>query len=115
MSLKDLENLTLAEIRQLQKDLEGRAGARERLEQLELVDEIRQLIEVSGFEYQEFISFLQLQLSRKIVKFQHPDDESLTWAGRGRRPFWLKDLIEDGSGKSIENFRVTEKFVPTSK
>jgi len=115
VSHKDLEKLSLAEIRQLQRDLESRAGVREHLDQIELVDRIRRLIEESDFDYQNFVSFLQQELGRKVVKFQHPDDETLTWAGLGRRPFWLKDLIEDGSGKSKEDFRVTERFVSTSK
>ena len=115
MSIKDIENLSLAEIRQLQKDLEDRAGEREHAERIELVDEIRRMIEGSGFDYQNFVSFLQQQLGRKVVKYQHPEDKSLTWSGLGRRPFWLKDLIVEGSGKTIESFRVNERAEPTSK
>ncbi|HRD76940.1 MAG TPA: H-NS histone family protein [Hyphomicrobiaceae bacterium] len=35
------------------------------------------------------------------VKFQHPDDPSLTWSGRGRKPKWLSE-----AGGNIERFRI---------
>lgn len=108
MSITDIENLSLAEIKQLQRVLENRLVERQKMEQIELVNKIRDLIEESGFEYRDFISLLHHELGKKIVKYQHPDNESLTWAGRGRWPFWLKELVESGVGKSIEDFRVAE-------
>src|SRR5699024_10347350 len=30
------------------------------------------------------------------VKYRHPDDASLTWAGRGKRPLWLVAELEKG-------------------
>lgn len=38
------------------------------------------------------------------IKFRHPDDASLTWSGRGKRPNWLQ--AELAKGKQIEDFAV---------
>ena len=38
------------------------------------------------------------------AKFRHPTDPSLTWAGRGRTPLWMTELIEKGEGKGKEDF-----------
>ncbi|HLR17892.1 MAG TPA: H-NS histone family protein [Alcanivoracaceae bacterium] len=38
------------------------------------------------------------------VKFRHPDDPSLTWAGRGKRPLWLVAELE--KGRKLEEFEV---------
>lgn len=38
------------------------------------------------------------------VKFRHPDDASLTWSGRGKRPNWLQ--AELAKGKQIEDFAI---------
>ena len=32
-------------------------------------------------------------------KYQHPDDPTQTWSGRGKPPRWLQDLIEAGANK----------------
>lgn len=32
-------------------------------------------------------------------KYQHPEDSSLTWSGRGRQPDWFKQALEAGSSK----------------
>jgi DNA-binding protein H-NS len=37
-------------------------------------------------------------------KFRHPTDPSLTWAGKGRTPLWMTELIEKGEGKAKEDF-----------
>lgn len=36
---------------------------------------------------------------------QHPEHPNLRWSGRGRRPKWIKELIE--MGKSIDDLRLT--------
>lgn len=38
------------------------------------------------------------------IKYRHPDDSSLTWAGRGKRPLWLQAELE--KGKKLEDFAV---------
>lgn len=35
--------------------------------------------------------------------YQHPEDPSVTWSGRGRKPSWIIEWIE--SGKPIEELR----------
>ena len=34
--------------------------------------------------------------NERPAKFVHPENAELTWTGRGRRPFWLKDLLSQG-------------------
>jgi DNA-binding protein H-NS len=37
-------------------------------------------------------------------KYQNPEDPSQTWAGRGRMPRWINEMIE--TGKSIEDLLI---------
>lgn len=37
-------------------------------------------------------------------KYRHPDDASLTWAGRGKRPNWLEAELK--KGKKVEDFLI---------
>ena len=39
-------------------------------------------------------------------KFQNPSDPSQTWAGRGKTPLWMNELLE--AGKSIDELRIRE-------
>ncbi|WP_111657810.1 H-NS family nucleoid-associated regulatory protein [Isoalcanivorax indicus] len=38
------------------------------------------------------------------VKFRHPQNESLTWTGRGKRPNWLQDEL--AKGEKLEDFAI---------
>jgi DNA-binding protein H-NS len=37
-------------------------------------------------------------------KFQNPERPFETWAGRGRQPLWVTELIQ--AGKNIDDFRI---------
>jgi DNA-binding protein H-NS len=37
-------------------------------------------------------------------KFQNPDDPSQTWAGRGRTPRWINELLK--AGRSMDELRI---------
>ncbi|WP_407690599.1 H-NS histone family protein [Rhodophyticola porphyridii] len=44
--------------------------------------------------------------SRKVSapKYRHPDNPSITWTGRGRRPTWINEAL--AAGKSLEDFEI---------
>lgn len=29
-------------------------------------------------------------------KYRHPDNPTFEWSGKGRKPFWIKDLLDTG-------------------
>lgn len=41
------------------------------------------------------------KMSPPSVIYTHPEDASLTWTGRGRKPQWIVDLVE--AGHSLES------------
>jgi DNA-binding protein H-NS len=40
-----------------------------------------------------------------LPKFQNPAQPDQTWAGRGKQPHWVRDLLE--AGKSIDDLRIS--------
>lgn len=38
----------------------------------------------------------QVEVQRAKTAYVHPDESSLRWSGRGRRPHWLNELIASG-------------------
>lgn len=39
-----------------------------------------------------------------LPKYQNPKNPAETWAGRGKRPHWLRALLR--SGKKLDDFRI---------
>lgn len=40
-------------------------------------------------------------------RFRNPNEPSQTWAGRGKQPRWMADLLR--SGKQMDDFRIAQK------
>lgn len=52
------------------------------------------LIESHGFAVKDI--FPNAKRAPAKPAFRHPDDESLTYSGRGRKPVWLVELEKEG-------------------
>ena len=39
-----------------------------------------------------------------IPKYRHPDDPTVTWTGKGRRPDWIKSALAEG--KSLDDLLI---------
>ena len=98
-----LENLTVAELRQLLQDLPAEIRRREATERKAVVAEMRALATARGFDFEELLagstaSPAPAKHVRKPVpvKFRHPKDSSLTWTGRGRKPTWVVQWLASG-------------------
>lgn len=62
--------------------------------------ELKLAAEQMGFDLFELVSSQGDRASTKRAtkkeEYFHPEDPSLTWSGRGRRPKWFRDLIKKG-------------------
>jgi DNA-binding protein H-NS len=38
------------------------------------------------------------------AKYRHPENPSVTWSGRGRKPGWISDGL--AAGKNLEDFAI---------
>lgn len=69
----------------------------------ETVNSVRQMVQESGFD---FDALFKLKGGR-IAKYRNPANPSDTWTGRGRKPRWLREKIEQAGG---DEAKVLEKF-----
>jgi DNA-binding protein H-NS len=95
----DLESLSRDKLIMLRKSIDKalethdarvKAGARAKVEAI-----AREL----GFSLAELFEAKVKGKSARgslVVKFRHPEDPSLTWSGRGRRPQWYNDAVAGG-------------------
>jgi DNA-binding protein H-NS len=93
----DLDALSLKELKVLEKELPRaieRNAERQKLEaRLELEARAKEL----GYTLPELMD-VSPKKARKAAtaKFAHPEDPSITWSGRGRKPKWFADAVAGG-------------------
>ena len=95
MSEINLDEFSIEQLKSLKTDIDDAIERRQTLELIELRDQIDALIDASPFSLEEV---LEARPARKPIlpKYQHPDDSSLTWTGRGRKPLWVIEQLENG-------------------
>lgn len=95
MSEINLDEFSIEQLKSLKIDIDDAIERRQTLELIELRDQIDALVDTSPFSLEEV---LEARPARKPIlpKYQHPDDSSLTWTGRGRKPLWVIEQLENG-------------------
>lgn len=103
----DLAALTDEQVRQLIKDAEALLKKRQQQAKEDARKKIQEIAAEAGVTVEELYGLEgKGRRTRRpaAIKYRHPEDPSLTWAGRGKQPNWLKAELE--KGKNIEDFAV---------
>jgi DNA-binding protein H-NS len=104
----DISKLTTKEMEALLKRLPKEIDKRKQQEKSKLVDHITQIASERGYSLKDLIGKVPLSAKFKkarrrkpvAVKYRHPEQASLTWTGRGRKPLWVTKWL--GEGKTLE-------------
>lgn len=104
----DLATIEYSALLQLKNDVDAEVRRREVEEKAKAKKQILEIAKAYGFSVEDVLGG-KVQPSatgRKPVevKYRHPNDESLTWTGRGRKPLWVVALLE--SGLDLDALRV---------
>lgn len=100
----NLSNMNLAELRDLEEKTQREIKKRESEEITRARDEIHSIAQKLGVSLKDILGAQGKAKNGKVAKqFQHPDNASLQWSGRGRKPSWIKDWM--ASGQEIEALR----------
>ncbi|HEX4961183.1 MAG TPA: H-NS histone family protein [Thermoanaerobaculia bacterium] len=103
----DLSKLSVEELESLAKDVQAEITARREAEKERVLSQMRELAASLGLTLEEVV-----RLERKggggsgvvQAKYRNPDNPSLTWSGRGKRPTWVNDAL--AAGKSLDDLAV---------
>lgn len=101
----DLSQLTLEELRRLQKDVE-KAISTFRDRQIQAArEELEALAREKGFTLNEVVG-APGRKTRKVsaAKYRNPENPKLTWSGYGRRPRWVIAALD--AGQSLEDLKI---------
>lgn len=101
----ELSKLSAAELRTLQEQVKKELRKRETEEVAKAREQIIAIAQKAGLSLKELIGTgVRAKNGPAPVRYRHPSDSSLHWAGRGRQPKWVKEWLD--SGKSIDDLRV---------
>ena len=100
----DLESMTLEELKQLEKDVSKAIKSFEDRRKKEALAAAEAAAREKGFSLAELISSGKATKKTTSPKYCHPENPELTWSGRGRRPAWFVEALDNG--KSPEDLLI---------
>lgn len=95
----DLSTLNLVQLRELQQQIPAEMKRREAQEKNVVLNDLKAFVQARGFTLEQLLekeSKVKVRAAVK-VKYRHPQNESLTWTGRGRTPKWVLEWQANGS------------------
>ena len=108
----NLSRLSSKALQALLKQIPAEIDRRARQEKSKLRKEIARIASKGGFSLKELVGNISRPAKTKkvrtrkpvAVKYRHPQDASLTWTGRGRKPRWVTEWL--AKGKKMEALAV---------
>ena len=106
MKDSQLEKMSIEDLRELVERAQAQITAKQQQAKVELRERFAREAQAAGFNIADLMPGGRRGKGGKVraagaAMFQHPDNPTLTWAGRGRKPKWLAE-----AGANIERFRV---------
>ncbi|MBV1775734.1 H-NS histone family protein [Burkholderiaceae bacterium DAT-1] len=104
----DFSAFTLPQLAQLQKDLEREVERRKVEDRKQTLAELQRLAAERGFTLADLVTETSAKRGSKrgtvAAQFRNPANPEQTWTGRGRKPQWVADHLENGG--SIDTLRI---------
>lgn len=94
----ELEALSLSELKKLQKDITKAITTYEERLKAEARTKVDALARELGYSLADLVgSEAKSSRAPATPKYRHPENASITWSGRGRKPRWFEDALNAGS------------------
>ena len=97
MTNLDSNSLTLADLKQLQKDIGKAIAGFEDRKKAEARTALEAQAKELGYTLAELVGQPVARVRAAAApKYRHPENAAVTWSGRGRKPHWFIDALADG-------------------
>lgn len=94
-----LEEMGTSELKDHFEKLSHELQRREQEDRIKKAQEVERIAQTMGFvslaEAARTLASLN-KTDRSRITYVHPEDNSLTWSGRGRKPHWVRDFVDAG-------------------
>lgn len=98
MSEFDLEDMSLGELKALQKKVTKAIETYEDRQKNQAIAALEAKAKEMGFSLSELTGVAPGKAKRTAAapKYRHPEDPGVTWTGKGRQPAWFKQAVTSG-------------------
>ena len=100
----DFDSLSLKELRELRIKLDRAIATFEDRKRREAMSAIEEAARSHGFNLAELTGAKPRKTATVAPKYANPDDASMTWTGRGRKPRWVQEKLD--AGKSLDDMLI---------
>lgn len=113
--LERLKSMSYAELAETQQQIAVEMGLRREQERMLLIEELNALARARGFNLADALPAVmrmtdpESEKTKRVrkpvaVKYRHPTQTELTWAGRGKSPRWVAEWL--ATGHALSELRV---------
>ncbi|MGI3212088.1 H-NS family nucleoid-associated regulatory protein [Roseovarius tibetensis] len=95
----NLETLSLDELKKLRKDVDKAIETYEARQLAEAREKLEAQARELGFSLEAIVGASKTGNTKRLPRYRHPENPTLTWTGMGRKPKWFIDAIEAGMTK----------------
>ena len=96
MSL-DLDSMSKEELEKLRKDADRKLKDFDQRRRDEARSAAERAAREHGFTLEELLGVAKSRgRSKSVPRYRHPENASITWTGRGRKPAWMVSHLEQG-------------------
>lgn len=93
----DLNTMDLKQLKSLRSDLERAIASFEDRRRREALTALQEQAKNLGFSLEELVTGkMPKQRKSPAAKYVHPENSSITWSGRGRKPIWFAEALAAG-------------------
>jgi DNA-binding protein H-NS len=93
----DLNTMDLKQLKSLRSDLERAIASFEDRRRREALTALQEQAKNLGFSLEELVTGkMPKQRKSPATKYVHPENSSITWSGRGRKPIWFAEALAAG-------------------
>ncbi len=100
----DFDTMSLKEMRDLRTKLDRAINSYEDRKRREALTAIEEAAREHGFNLSELTGAKTRKSGNVAPKYANPQDPTMTWTGRGRKPRWVQESLE--SGKELDDLLI---------
>lgn len=100
----DFDQMSLKEMRDMRTKLDRAINSYEDRKRREAMTAVEEAAREHGFNLAELTGTKARKTGSVAPKYANPDDPTMTWTGRGRKPRWVVESLEQG--KSLEDLAI---------
>lgn len=103
----DIGTISTTELKELLDAIPKELKRRQKSEKAAILEQMKAQAKAAGYSLEELLGEAVAEPKEKkavAIKYRHPNDSSMAWTGRGKKPKWVAEWLS--SGKKIEQLSV---------